>query len=85
MKDYMKNNITKIADKFAVKSEKFFEIFPENFFWELSKEVKAFSHVHAFISLLQQRLFDRACIYQDLTLCLSYKPKLYYRYAGCKL
>ena len=73
MKDYMKIKITKIACKFSVKSD---------FFWELSKEGKAFSHAHAFISMLQQSLSDRVYIYQDLTVCLSCKPKLYCRYAG---
>ena len=29
----------------------------EKFFWELSTERKAFSHLHAFISMLQQSLF----------------------------
>ena len=80
MKDYMKIKIAKIACKFVKKVTK-----AETFFWELSKEGRAFSHVHAFISMLQQSLFDRVCIYQDLTLRLSCKPKLYNRYKGCKL
>ena len=49
MKDYVKIKITKIAYKFAVKLTK-----AEKVFWELSKEEKAFSNVHAFNSLIQQ-------------------------------
>ena len=33
---------------------------------------------------LQENTFDRVRIYQDFTLYLSYKPKLYYRDVGCK-
>ena len=80
MKDYMKVKITKIACKFTVKVAK-----AEKIFWELSKEGNAFSHVHAFMSMLQLSLFDIGCIYQDFTLCLRVKPKPYYRDAGCKI
>ena len=64
MKDYMKFKITRIVYKFSVKVTK-----AEKILWQLSKEGKAFSHVHTFISMFQKNLVSRVSVYQDLTLC----------------
>ena len=70
MKDYITVKITKIACKFAVKSD---------------QGLKTFLGIIKKRERLQQSTFDRVLTYQDFTLHLSCRPKLYYRDAGCKL
>ena len=65
----MKVRAAKKAGKFAVKRQKH-----KNFAGNYHKKVG-----------LQQSTVDRVCIYQDFTLYLSFKSKLYYKDVSCKL